>query len=382
MSLPAIKFLSSAAVSVANGSKTVTLTGAVNAHHVSSGTAVFIGGHQVVEAVSGTAETGGTSTITLRYPWPHANVTNGPLVAFNTFEGLAGIIDHARNSSNITLALLDKFEELVTATSSTINVSINGTDVSMVPYGYLSNAVQTLVNDANGAVNTLNTLQSSVATLQSTVDNIQASLDADKQASAASAALAQSWAESLLELEPGKYSAKKHAQDAGTHSSDAQGHASTAQTARNDAQAALAAVNAVFDSFDDRYLGAKTSDPTLDNDGQALQVGQIYYNSTTKHLRFYNGASWDSPSATAVAAANQAEQDRIRAQQFANHPVDTPIPGTEADPQYSALHHRAKTQELAGGTAPDSQKLAGKLPSHYATAEALASVRKLTIIGL
>jgi len=41
--------------------------------------------------------------------------------------------------------------------------------------------------------------------------------------------------------------------------------------------AALLAVEAALDVFDDRYLGSKTSDPVLDNDGNPLAMGALYY---------------------------------------------------------------------------------------------------------
>jgi hypothetical protein len=49
---------------------------------------------------------------------------------------------------------------------------------------------------------------------------------------------------------------------------------------------------ASFDSFDDRYLGAKTSDPTLDNDGNALLTGALYFNSVAGEMRVYSGSAW------------------------------------------------------------------------------------------
>jgi hypothetical protein len=49
---------------------------------------------------------------------------------------------------------------------------------------------------------------------------------------------------------------------------------------------------ASFDSFDDRYLGAKTSDPTLDNDGNALLTGALYFNSVAGEMRVWSGSAW------------------------------------------------------------------------------------------
>lgn len=62
----------------------------------------------------------------------------------------------------------------------------------------------------------------------------------------------------------------------------------SASAANADAISAAAS----WDSFDDRYLGAKSSDPTLDNDGDALVTGALYCNSTSGTLRFYNGSAW------------------------------------------------------------------------------------------
>lgn len=60
-----------------------------------------------------------------------------------------------------------------------------------------------------------------------------------------------------------------------------------------------------YDSFDDRYLGAKDAAPTFDNDGNALQVGTLYFDTTLVTLRGYNGAAWvNLPATTASNIAN------------------------------------------------------------------------------
>ena len=50
---------------------------------------------------------------------------------------------------------------------------------------------------------------------------------------------------------------------------------------------------ASVDSFDDTYLGSKSSDPTLDNDGNALATGAIYFSTTANKLRVYDGTNWN-----------------------------------------------------------------------------------------
>ena len=46
------------------------------------------------------------------------------------------------------------------------------------------------------------------------------------------------------------------------------------------------------DASDDVYLGSKSSDPSVDNDGNALQTGALYYSTSEGNLKFYNGSSW------------------------------------------------------------------------------------------
>lgn len=58
------------------------------------------------------------------------------------------------------------------------------------------------------------------------------------------------------------------------------------------ALAAQTASEAALDEFTDIYLGGFTADPTVDNDGEALQAGAIYWHTTTATLRAYDGVNW------------------------------------------------------------------------------------------
>jgi hypothetical protein len=76
----------------------------------------------------------------------------------------------------------------------------------------------------------------------------------------------------------------------------AETNAETAETGAVAAQLAAESARdsalAAYDNFDDRYLGAKTSDPTLDNDGDALVAGALYFNSVDGAMRVYTGSVW------------------------------------------------------------------------------------------
>jgi hypothetical protein len=79
-----------------------------------------------------------------------------------------------------------------------------------------------------------------------------------------------------------------------------------------------------LDSFDDRYLGAKTADPTVDNDGNALVTGALYYRTTTPvGMKVYDGAQWIEASA--------AQQSLMVTYEFVATAGQTTFSGTDAN---------------------------------------------------
>ncbi len=67
---------------------------------------------------------------------------------------------------------------------------------------------------------------------------------------------------------------------------------STTQATAAAASATAAAASA--DAFDDTYLGAKSSDPTLDNDGDVLNSGDLYFNTVSNVMMVYSGSAWQA----------------------------------------------------------------------------------------
>ena len=69
------------------------------------------------------------------------------------------------------------------------------------------------------------------------------------------------------------------------------------------AAASAASAATALDNFDDRYLGQKSSNPALDNDGGALLSGALYFNTATGRMRVYTGSGWID----ATTGVNSAE---------------------------------------------------------------------------
>lgn len=72
--------------------------------------------------------------------------------------------------------------------------------------------------------------------------------------------------------------------------------------AQNNALSSANAAAASFDSFDDRYLGAKNVAPTVDNDGNTILVGAKYFNSTENKTYIRNSSNaWQLDTAESSA---------------------------------------------------------------------------------
>jgi len=82
---------------------------------------------------------------------------------------------------------------------------------------------------------------------------------------------------------------------AGTATTQAGIATTQATAAANSATAAAASA----DAFDDTYLGAKSSDPATDNDGDALNAGDLYFNTSTNVLMVYSGSAWQAAAVSA-----------------------------------------------------------------------------------
>jgi hypothetical protein len=98
--------------------------------------------------------------------------------------------------------------------------------------------------------------------------------------------------------------AASSASTASTQASNASTSASTATTKASEASTSATNAAASFDSFDDRYLGAKSSDPSTDNDGDALVTGALYFNTSSNTMKNYTGSAWESLKPTSSEQTN------------------------------------------------------------------------------
>ena len=131
--------------------------------------------------------------------------------------------------------------------------------------------------------------ETAAETAETNAETAETNAAASASAAATSASNAATSATAASNAQTAAETAETNAETAETNAaSSAAAASSSATSAATSAASALAA----FDNFDDTYLGAKASDPTVDNDGDPLTGGDLYYNTTNDVMRVYTGSAW------------------------------------------------------------------------------------------
>ena len=95
------------------------------------------------------------------------------------------------------------------------------------------------------------------------------------------------------------------ASNAATSASNASTSASNAATSASAASTSASNAAASYDAFDDRYLGAKSSAPSLDNDGDALITGALYFNTISNTMFVWTGSAWTAAGSAVNGTAER-----------------------------------------------------------------------------
>jgi len=200
----------------------------------------------------------------------------------------------------------------VIADSYDLDALIADTEAAKIAAQAAQTAAETAKTDAETAETAAQTAQTAAETAETNAETAETNAETAEtnaetaQAAAEAAQTAAETAETNAETaQTAAEAAQLAAETAETNAETAETNAETAQAA---AEAAQASAESVYDDFDDRYLGSKSSEPTLDNDGDALTTGAMFFDSTDGSLKVYDGSNWllSKPS-----AADQTNIDTV-----------------------------------------------------------------------
>jgi hypothetical protein len=148
-------------------------------------------------------------------------------------------------------------------------------------------------SSATAAATSATSAAASATAAATSATSAAASATAAATSATSAAASATTAANSVATIAGYATSSANSATAAATSATSAAASATAASTSAASAATSATSAAASYDQFDDRYLGSKTSDPTLDNDGNALITGALYFNSALGAMKVYDGSAWD-----------------------------------------------------------------------------------------
>ena len=199
-------------------------------------------------------------------------------------EAAASATAAASSASNAATSESNASSSETNAASSASSAASSAIDSATSATASATSATNAATSESNASTSATNAANSATAASTSATNSATSATSSANSASAASTSATY---------------AAASASDAATSESNAASSASSASTSATNAStsatnAASSATSAAasYDSFDDRYLGTKGSDPSTDNDGDSLVTGALYYNTSVEEMRVYTGSSW------------------------------------------------------------------------------------------
>jgi hypothetical protein len=169
------------------------------------------------------------------------------------------------------------------ASASAASTSATNASNSATAAASSASTASTAATNAASSASAASTSASNAASSASAASTSASNAASSASAASTSASNAATSATNAANSATAAQTAQTAAETAETNAETAQTAAEAAQTA---AEAALAAFNAV-------YLGAQSSDPSLDNEGDPVTAGDWYFNTSSNRARIYDGAAWD-----------------------------------------------------------------------------------------
>jgi hypothetical protein len=243
------------------------------------------------------------------------NSSNSANTAANHSANSSNFANNSSNSANASAANAAGVSANANAAANSAANSSNFANNSSNSANSASNHSSNSSNFANNSSNSANTSANHTSNSSNFANNSSNSANASSNHSANSSNFANSSSNHAANSSNFANASSNHASNSSNHSANSSNFANTssnhaanssnfsnnssnfANTASNSANAANSARDAALaaaDNFDDVYLGSKTADPTLDNDGDALTAGDLYYNSVGTVLKYYTGSAWVS----------------------------------------------------------------------------------------
>ena len=257
-------------------------------------------------ASSASSASTSASTATTKASEAATSATNASTSETNAATSAANASTSESNAATSAATATTKASEASTSAANAATSETNSATSETNAATSETNAATSATNSASSATASASSASASAASASaaSTSETNASTSETNAASSASSASTSASTATTQAGIATTKAgeaaTSATNAATSETNAATSESNAATSATAAAASQvsAAASAASAAnsYDQFDDRYLGTKTSDPTVDNDGNALVAGALYFNSTANEMRVYDGGSWIAAS--------------------------------------------------------------------------------------
>jgi hypothetical protein len=306
-----------AAAETAASNAATSATVSTNAANSTAGSVTAAANSATAAASSASSASSSASTATTKASEASTSATNAAtsasnasLASTNAATAASTASTHATNASNSASA------SSTSATNSAASASAASTSAT--------NAASSATS-ASGSASTATTQASSATASATSAASSATSASGSATTATTQAGIATTKASEASTSATNAASSASSASTSATNASNSASAASTSATnASNSASsAATSATNAAasYDAFDDRYLGSKSANPSVDNDGNTLLTGALFFNTTSNTMKVWSGSSWLDAYATlsgALSATNNLSDVNSASESRAN----------------------------------------------------------------
>ena len=288
---------SSAAVSASSAATSASSSATSAASSLASQTAASTSAASAATSAASAATSASTMAASVT-----AAATSATSAATSASSALASQTAAATSANSASTSATSAAASAATATASVAAIITYANTASSSASAAATSATSAAAS-ATAAATSATSAAASASSMTASVTAAATSATSAANSATASGNSATAAATSASSASTSASSAATSAASAAASTSAAAISASSAATSASSAATSATDAATTYDAFDDRYLGSKTGAPTVDNDGNTLLVGAIYWNSSLNNMYVWSGSAWVQIATTSVYTA-------------------------------------------------------------------------------
>ena len=281
-----------------------------NLNHVPASSAAWWVGTSAAAAASATAAAGSATAAAGSATAAATSETNAATSATNAATSATASASSATDSATSATASAGSATAAASSASAAATSETNAATSATAAAGSATAAATSETNAANSATAAASSASGSSGSASAAAASATAAAASETAAETAKTAAetAETNAETAeTNAATSATAAAGSATSAATNATAAAGSATAAAGSATAAAGSATTAAATLVDFEELYLGAKSTAPTVDNQGNALVVGALYFNTVSNTMFVYSGSSWAAAGSAVNGTAERQE---------------------------------------------------------------------------